>query len=490
MSNPMLTGKGAIFAQRYGAPNTPEYLGCHDITAFDIPKGDVTLVRCPDASATGKFKVVQSYTGVPGTPTFTLTTLLSGAADYLEDWPCIGNILINKQDCGRRDVASNWIRRFIMYHAHLTDESGDMLVARDQADENITTLTFPFSPEEILKVFQVSAGTLGIPAALAQITGVTVCNTPSCAGLCGNAMEACTVVWVATKHITGSALDKGDVFYTLDGGATWSAAAAQPFIVAMDICAITCFAIDNTTTRIMVMNGTTQAGQGPEIAYTDDDGATWTTVEIISTHGLFGEGPQALFALDRFHIWAVTSGGHFAFSADGGDTWTEQAVGLTAANLFAVEFANASVGYAIGATGVLAKTSDGGLTWGLVSTVPAAYSAITLQSLEVLDELSVWIGTANGHLLFTPDAGVTWYDELPAGATKILALAFSHPMVGWAFDDTNIGWRTTDGGATWDSISVPSAMTKPSQFAPCDLNSGILVGGNTGTGVVVKYTQV
>jgi len=493
MSNPLLAGFSGVFAQRYGEPFAPEYLGCHDVTYPDIPQGDVTLIRCPDAAKTGAFKVVGSYQGTPGVPTFTVTTLLTGAADILEDWPCLGNIIVNKQYCGRRDLAANWVRRFVMYHARMTGESGDLLAARNQDDSKETVQTFPFSAEEILKLFQVTGGEIGIPAAVAMLNAIATCNSAQCAGVCGDAMEACEVLWTTGNHITGSALDKADVFWSADGGATWTPAAAQPFAIAEDIAALVCFPVDNTTTRVMVLRGTTDAGNGPEIAYTDDDGATWTVVEILSTHALYGLSAYSLFALDYFHIWAVTDDGGIAFSADGGVTWTAQGVGATAVHLWAIAFANASVGYIFGATGVGLKTTDGGLTWALM-TLPAAYAAVTLDAVEVLSESILWVAAATtGTLLYSSNGGATWVVKSPPGAVTLTVIEFAHPMVGWAFG-TNAGgaagWRTTDGGATWDSLALPTTMTTVKHFAPCTLNSGILVGGSAGDGVVVKFVPV
>jgi hypothetical protein len=494
MSNPLLTGMGAIFAQRYGEPNTPEYLGCHSVTDYAIPKGDVTLIRCPDPSATGKFKVVGSFESVPGNPTFTLATILYGAADYLEDWPCIGNIIVNKQECGRRDLPSNWIRRFVMYHSHITNESGDVVVDRDGEANGPTTITFSLTPEEILKIFQVSAGVSGIAAATGALSCIAVCNVPRCGGQCGDAMEACEVLWVGTNIAAGSTLDKAEVFYSIDGGVTWTPAATQPFAAGESINAIVCFPIDNTTTRIMVMRGTTDAGNGPEIAYSDDGGATWTVVEILATHALFGQYPYSLFALDYFHIWAVTDKGGIAFSDDGGATWTQQGLGVTIADLDGVKFANASVGYAVGTSGVVLKTIDGGATWAILATIPAAYAAVMFSALEVLSEQALWITAFDGTLIYSADGGATWTIRHPAGATYLQVIAFSHPMVGWVFGGGsiagNLGWRTTDGGATWDSLSVPATVVGAYHFQPCTLNSGVLVGGDTDTGVFAKFNPV
>lgn len=491
MSNPMYAGNAAIWAQRYGAGQQPEYLGCHDLMDWEIPLGDVTLIRCPDPRETGKWIVKGSYQGEPGVPSVVINTLMTGISDYLEDWPCRGNIIVNKQECGRRDLLANWKRRLVLYGALKTSEGGGALAARQQSDEAESTQAFTFAPMDILKIVQMAGGVQSI-AATAQLSSLANCSSARCAGVCGAAQLPCDVMWAGSKFIAGSTLDKADVWYTIDGGITWSATAAQPFAAAEDINAIICVQLDNTTTRIIVMRGTTDAGNGPEIAYSDDSGATWTVVEIDATHALYGLGPQSLFALDAYHIWAVTDSGHICFSDDAGVTWTVQNAGtLVATDLYGIMFVNAQVGYVVGENGVVARSVDGGASWSLLTT-PAGIAADEVQALWVLSETDVWIGTSGGDLLHSQDAGVTWTLVTPPAATNIWNIAFYHPMVGYAAGATAGGkalWRTTDGGANWETMAVNALAVTIGQVVPCGLNSLVLAGGDTGDGVIIKYVE-
>ena len=59
--------------------------------------------------------------------------------------------------------------------------------------------------------------------------------------------------------------------------------------------------------------------------------------------------------------WAVGESGFIIHTADGGNTWQIQASGITR-NLTSVKFLNEQVGY-VAAGGILLKTENGGLSW-------------------------------------------------------------------------------------------------------------------------------
>jgi photosystem II stability/assembly factor-like uncharacterized protein len=61
-------------------------------------------------------------------------------------------------------------------------------------------------------------------------------------------------------------------------------------------------------------------------------------------------------------VVAVGQRGHVLRSVDGGNTWVQAQVPV-ASDLTAVQFVNASTGYATGHDGVVLKSEDGGVSW-------------------------------------------------------------------------------------------------------------------------------
>ena len=84
----------------------------------------------------------------------------------------------------------------------------------------------------------------------------------------------------------------------------------------------------------------------------------WTWQNPLPT----GNFLRAVVALNSNTLIAVGASGTILRSTDGGATWTRRASG-TASDLFGVSFINANVGAAVGAQGTILRTVDAGATW-------------------------------------------------------------------------------------------------------------------------------
>ena len=96
--------------------------------------------------------------------------------------------------------------------------------------------------------------------------------------------------------------------------------------------------------------GSDMGGAGIVFA-TSDGGATWRAQSAGTAWDLRG-----VTFVDANHGW-LPEGNSIYATTDGGATWTAQAVGIP---VTAVSFADDLHGYAVGAAGGLATTSDGG----------------------------------------------------------------------------------------------------------------------------------
>ncbi|MBI3739110.1 MAG: hypothetical protein HY258_08710 [Chloroflexi bacterium] len=90
-------------------------------------------------------------------------------------------------------------------------------------------------------------------------------------------------------------------------------------------------------------------------------------------------------------------------------------------------------------------------------------SAPGLAALHMVDENNGW-GITDTQVVRTDDGGVTWYDVSPSGVNSLGYAAnfdFLDPTHGWVMlaDQTDpfkgTMYRTTDGGATWTTVTVP-----------------------------------
>lgn len=194
----------------------------------------------------------------------------------------------------------------------------------------------------------------------------------------------------------------------------------------------------------------------------------------------------------------------------------------TTADLKGLAVADATTAYAVGSSGTVLSTRDGGTTWDVFPTettltlnaidAPAVGSAWTVGEQGTvlgLDESGAWVAEpstvstdllgvdfadrthgwavgAAGTIISTADGGATWTTQT-AGVPEAVALRgvrFLNELTGWAWGDRGTVIRTNDGGATW---SVAAATSED-----IDLFSGSFVDTQTGwvagSGGVVRAT--
>jgi photosystem II stability/assembly factor-like uncharacterized protein len=473
--------QASLWVQPDGPNTEPQYLGCHGVDDISQPLGDVTLFFCPDPRASGRFTPAGSFQGEPGLVTTTITGLLKKTRDYLEQMRCPGTVFVHKVLCDRRDQFKNWDRSIILQTARVTNRTIGGAAARTAADDAESTQGFDLSAVELLDAFMLT-GSRQVIANTQNLTAISFCDVVKCADECGPASPGCRYGVVVSESLVGSAL-MPEVYITLNGGVTWTAAAADPFAAGEDIGAVVCFSIDRSTRRIIVARGSTDAGNPAEIAYSDDNGATWHLVDLPTGDGDFVIESEGLFALDQNHIWAVTNAGYICFSDDGGLTWTAQESGVLAATGWnAIEFDefNPNYGYVVGPSNEIAKTDDGGDSWNAV-TGPAGKAAVSITALEVRDKNRVWIGYSDGSLWYTEDGGATWLQRtLPVTATAIDDIEFANDLMGYLIYDyagPHGGvLRTLDGGFTWQAVADLPTNAGLTDLHVCDGNNLFVVG--------------
>jgi photosystem II stability/assembly factor-like uncharacterized protein len=166
--------------------------------------------------------------------------------------------------------------------------------------------------------------------------------------------------------------------------------------------------------------------------------------------------------------WAVGAGGVLMKSTNHGVTWARQVNLSTGNDLARVRFSDAQHGWIVGANGFIARTADGGLTWSAQYPVVWAMNGIAFAG-----NLDGWAVGANGTVLGTHDGGVSWY-LVPVGATS----RTFHSVV--RLDDTTAVAVGTEG-------TVASTFATPDSL---DWNTRSVGAGYTLQGVSMPTAQV
>ena len=193
-------------------------------------------------------------------------------------------------------------------------------------------------------------------------------------------------------------------------------------------------------------------------------------------------------------------------TTNGGKTWKKawtcsakvQMAGINktlACNIEQLQFVTPSIGFAVAqnrCTGMgceppplIAKTSDGGITWEVIMG-PGDAEKDGVSSIFFQDERNGVARLTSKKLHITSDGGATWRGiPVSPGAD----LRFADPSVGWALEldrrDTPISY-TTDGGNHWTTRTAIFPVRAWGYTLP-RRDRGYVVGEN---GMVLRYSVV
>lgn len=487
-----VSGEGALWAQINGPNTAPVFLGCHLLGDIDQPDGDIELIYCPDPSGPSRFKVVGSVKGAAGAITGTITTDVTDDLDELERARCPFTLFVMMSKAGRKDVFTNFDRAFVLTNVSITSKSLQNLVARTPDDNQRSEQTFDISAETLLRLKRHTVSQQSI-SETANINDITFCNSQSCRTEEEAAQDYCQTGFAVANHVTGSPAASANVLKTTNG-ATWTATGADPFQVGENLIAVECFDLSRDSVRVIVGRGDADAGSPVQIAYSDDNGASWTVVAVNALNGHYIPNSHAMFALNRNNIWIGTSHGYIYYSSDAGLTWTAQEAAVISSTAWnAIHFVDENVGWAAGGTNKIARSVDGGTGWSSI-TGPSARSGDNVLTIFAIDRNRAWIGYDSGHLYYTNDAGVTWTERTftGSGSGDVRSIKFFDDSLGFLLTDTTgpvttLHW-TVDGGYTWEDLTTPSNNGGNALYVCNEWN--VYIAGNAvgGTGFIAKAT--
>lgn len=480
----MMAGMGSLWIQPDGPNTEPIPLGCHLVGDIDIPLGDKTLVTRRDPSGPSRYETVKIYrSGEPGAVTFPITTDVKSVMDVLETLNCDSPLYILMSSCGRMDVWGNYDRMFIFHNTGKTAETLSNLVSREAGDETVSEQTFTMAAEYLLRASKLVMTQLDTTH-IDGLNDVYSCQAEQCAGPCGVAKTVCEEFFAVGGALSGSPTDEASIIYTEDSGGAFATMAADPFDAGEDIASGVCFEMGRDSRRYLVIRGTTDAGAPAEVAYSDDEGATWVNVNLGTPNGDYATGPQSLFAFDMRHIWCCTTSGYIFFSKDGGVTWTPQSEGvLTVNDLNAIKFYSKTLGYCVGAANTIMKTEDGGNSWTLL-TGPVAQAGVACTAVHPSTEHIVFVGYGDSDLYSSLDGGVTWAENQYGQTTGTIAdIDGSSPYCIFVVHNTAgpVGtvYYSRNGGFDWET---PPTVTNVGINAvqACGCNLAYVVGEPVG----------
>jgi photosystem II stability/assembly factor-like uncharacterized protein len=452
---------GALFTQEDPAHDA-EYAGCYDLGDLTQDEGGIELLQAFDTM--GNYEVLNHTEDAPSAIEFDLTTWLGKASEYFENVKLPFYLHINQRCGGVANVINNYERAQIVKVVKRTKENTAGQVMRNEDAETEQGFSFAAYPPKMNVYHVVPARQTTTETENARDLIFVKESVDSNCGL--PRFKGGSIGMYVYDAAAGVA---ANVEYTLDGGSTIAACAADPFAADENIASVTYVWLDRKRIRFIVSRGTTDAGNPAEIAYTDFNletdtaiGAAWTLANVGTTNAQFFFGPKSLYAYDLYNIWGVAGAGYIYKSADAGVTWTTQEAGvLFADDYYVVKFKPGSKlhGYVCGENNAMAKTHDGGITWSAV-TGPSA--ADELISMDIRSEVVVRCGNNTGELWVTFNGGLSWTqitNFVGTGVGQVRAVEFLNDVQGFMLTNTAapVGTlhMTRDCGRSWEALTTP-----------------------------------
>lgn len=185
--------------------------------------------------------------------------------------------------------------------------------------------------------------------------------------------------------------------------------------------------------------------------------------------------------------YAVGRSGAVLKTTTSGASWEALDTG-SARDYSAAAFATTDLGWIAGENGAILKTINGGTGW----TSQNSHTTVHLRGLAAASNHAVIaVGDASGGtatIRYTVSGGATWTAGVSAATAGLNAVAFPSTTLAWAVGDAGTMAYSPDGGATWTTIpALTAASLNDVAFVP-GTTVGYAVGNNVGTAWTVLKT--
>jgi len=482
------TSNGSVWIQPNGPNTEAVYLGqCMDADDIVEPNGGIELIQCFRTDMKG-WDTMGTKMSPPDKVTFSLTELKMSVRSELMRMNCTGAVYILQRTC-TEPTMTNWVNALVIRNSRITNKTRSNVVHHTEDNESTNKVDFEATPP-VNEHGVLSVGRL--VTAETQALNAIVADPFNCYGGCGDASYDGQLLWAGADSAAGPAT--ANILTSVDGGATWAALAADPFGAGLHVGALARFTLNANVTRLLAAKIAVGAAQGL-VAYSDDNGATWTQVNIggvAAGHGVMDA--HGLYVLNERLILLVSALGYIYRSIDGGVSWTAVEAGaITVGNYFAVHMVDDNYGIAGAAADVIAVTRDGGETW---EAVTATGGGGDILAVQLLDRNRAWISTDDGEMWYSSDLGTTWAERTGfagSGVGTIRSFHFYDEYAGFMAKNSAAPLcavlQTIDGGYTWKPLVTPT-NTGINHIRAVNPNLAFAVGEvEGGTAVILKISD-
>lgn len=160
---------------------------------------------------------------------------------------------------------------------------------------------------------------------------------------------------------------------------------------------------------------------------------------------------KEVFMLNMQYGFAVGESGRVFSTRNGGESWNLLTTGATY-NFKDIEYINQNVGYLLTDDGKIYKTMDGGRNISLVTDrVMKSGFTNSFIDLHFIDPQKGFASSSMGYLCSTKDGGRTW-SQIKVQESKLTGFEFVDKSTGFIGSKNGVIYKTVNGGISWDKI--------------------------------------
>lgn len=171
---------------------------------------------------------------------------------------------------------------------------------------------------------------------------------------------------------------------------------------------------------------------------------------------------------------AVGESGTIRRTQNGGTNWFSQSSG-TSSDLRGAVLTGNDTGYIVGDAGVIRKTTNGGINW--FSQISGISN--NLNAVHFLNPNTGYICGSNGIILKTIDGGINWALQNSGSTSNLTAIDFINNNTGFIVGYNKTVRKTTNGGINWFAQTLPaSTFNTLTSVSFANANTGTITKGN------------
>ena len=190
---------------------------------------------------------------------------------------------------------------------------------------------------------------------------------------------------------------------------------------------------------------------------------------------------HSVFFYDPLLGWAVGDSGIVLKTTDAGLSWKKQQSNVKD-KLNSVCFLDISVGWAVGENGTILTTTNGGMDWDLNKRITTS----ALNSVCIINTFTSLIVGENGTIIYAYFTNENFQMKALESLENLTASFYIRANVGWLTGSKGNIYKSTDKGGHWFPTSNPSAGLQINSITFVDTGTGIAVGNS---GLVLKTTN-